>query len=151
MSSFFYMGWLMAYEEKRAWITLVVSVVTYAVYAAVTVGRAGPVPLAEVPYAATLLWSIGAAIAALIVMNIVVGAASSDHARTDARDREINRLSDYMGQSFVVVGGVAALAMSLAELDHFWIANVIYLTFVLSAVLGSVAKIFAYRKGFQSW
>lgn len=151
MSSLFYMGWLMAYEEKRAWIMLVVSVAAYAVYAAVTLGRAGPVPLADVPYAATLLWTIGAAIAASIVLTIVVGAASSDRAKTDARDREISRLSDHIGQSFVVVGGVAALAMSLAELDHFWIANVIYLAFVLSAVLGSVAKIFAYRRGFQSW
>ena len=32
-----------------------------------------------------------------------------------------------------------------------WIANVIYLCFTLSAVVGSVAKIVAYRRGFQSW
>jgi hypothetical protein len=94
----------MAYEEKRAWIMLVVSVCAYLVYLVVITRRANPASLAEVPYAAALLWTIG-----------------------------------------------AALAMSLAELDHFWIANVIYLAFVLSAIIGSVAKIFAYRRGFQSW
>lgn len=71
--------------------------------------------------------------------------------KKDQRDREIYRFGEYIGQSFVVMGGVAALLMAMAEWDHFWIANVIYLAFVLSAMLGSVAKIVAYRRGFQPW
>ena len=67
--------------------------------------------------------------------------------KKDQRDREIYRFGEYIGQSFVVIGGVAALLMAMAEWDHFWIANVIYLAFVLSAILGSVAKIVAYRPG----
>jgi hypothetical protein len=35
--------------------------------------------------------------------------------------------------------------------DRFWIANVIYLCFFLSAVLGAATKIIAYRKGFPRW
>lgn len=50
-----------------------------------------------------------------------------------------------------MIGGVVALLMAMAEVQHFWIANVIYLTFVLSAILGSVAKVVAYRRGFQPW
>jgi hypothetical protein len=141
----------MAFEEKRAWIMLVVSVAAYAVYAAITAGRAGPVPLADVSYASTLLWSVGAAISVQIALNIAVGIASPKDAKKDQRDREIYRISEHIGQSFVVIGGVAALLMALAEVDHFWIANVIYLAFFLSAVLGSVARIFAYRRGFQTW
>lgn len=71
--------------------------------------------------------------------------------KKDQRDREIYRFGEYAGQSFVVIGGIAALLMAMAEVPHFWIANVIYLAFVLSAMLGSVAKIVAYRKGFQPW
>jgi hypothetical protein len=41
--------------------------------------------------------------------------------------------------------------MALAELDHFWIANAIYLAFVLSTIVASAAKIVAYRKGFRPW
>ena len=41
--------------------------------------------------------------------------------------------------------------MAMAEWDYFWIANVIYLCFVLSAILGSIAKIVAYRQGFPQW
>jgi len=107
-------------------------------------------PLTEVSYVSTLLWTIGAAIAASIVLHIVVAIASpKDADKKDQRDREINRFGEYTGQSFVVIGGVAALGMSMVELSHFWIANVIYLAFVLSSILGSAAKIVAYRRGFQ--
>lgn len=141
----------MAVEERRAWIMLVVAVVAYATYVAIVLGRAGSGPITEVPYQATLLWSIGLAIVANIVLHILFGGWRAGVANKDQRDREIGRLGDHIGQSFVVIGGVSALLLALGEAAHFWIANVIYLTFVLSAVVGSVAKIFAYRRGFQSW
>lgn len=139
----------MAFEEKRAWIMLVVTIAAYAVYVITVLGRSGEIPLAEVPYVSTMLWTIGGAILATIVLHIVVSTASSDE--KDQRDREIARFGDYIGMSFVVIGAVAALLMSMAEWNHFWIANAIYLGFVLSAILGSVAKLAAYRWGFQTW
>jgi hypothetical protein len=144
----FYMGAGVAIEEKRAWIMLVVTVCATAVYLAIVLGRAGP--LVDVPYVSPMLWTVGAAIVTSIVLNIAVAISSPTEAgKKDQRDREINRFGEYIGQSFVVIGGVAALVMAMAELDYFWIANVIYLGFTLSAVLGSIAKIVAYRRGFQ--
>ncbi|MFV2103208.1 hypothetical protein [Micromonospora sp. LOL_024] len=64
---------------------------------------------------------------------------------TDAR--EIGRLGDHVGQAFVVIGGVSALLMAVAQWQWFWIANMIYLCFVLSAAVGSLAKVIAYRSG----
>lgn len=142
----------MTFEEKLAWIMGVVAIVAYTAYAAIVLGRAEHTPLAEVSYVPTLLWTVGAAVVAAVVLETVVAFASPEDAkRKDQRDREITRFGEYTGQSFVVIGGVAALGMAMAELDHFWIANAIYLAFVLSAVLGSVAKIAAYRWGFQPW
>jgi hypothetical protein len=69
----------------------------------------------------------------------------------DARDRQIGQLGDYTGSSFVTIGAVAAMLMAIAGWDRFWIANVIYLCFFLSAILGSVTKIIAYRRPFQQW
>jgi hypothetical protein len=37
--------------------------------------------------------------------------------------------------------------MAMARWDYFWIANVIYLGFVLWAITGSVIKLVAYRRG----
>ena len=98
-----------------------------------------------------MLWTLGGAIVASIVLHIIVSMADGSGGKTGQRDRERNRLGDYIGQSFVVMGGSVALIMAMLEFGYFWIANAIYLTSVLSALLGSTAKIFAYRKGFHPW
>jgi hypothetical protein len=105
-----------------------------------------------VPYAGALLWSVAGAVAVSIALTVVVSAVWPDGANErDQRDREIHRLGQYFGQAFLVAGGVAALGMALADWDTFWIANVLYLGFVLSAVVGSIAELVAYRGGFQGW
>jgi hypothetical protein len=142
----------MSFDEKSAWIMGAAAVVSYGAYLAIILGCVGAMDLAEVRYVAPLLWTVGASVAASIALHAVIGIFSPrDAGKKDHRDREIYRFGEYIGQSFVVVGGVAALLMAMAEWDHFWIATVIYLTFVLSAILGSVAKIVAYRRGFQPW
>ena len=142
----------MTHQEKRAWIMLVVSAAAYAVYVAVILSRAGGHPLARVPYAAALLWTVGAAIGASIVAETALGAVNRGDSRLkDERDRQIGTLGDHVGSSFVVIGAVAAMLMAMAGWDRFWIANVIYLCFFLSAILSSVTKVIAYRKGLPQW
>ena len=142
----------MTHQEKRAWIMLVVSAAAYAAYAVVILTRAGGHPLARVPYAAVLLWTVGAAIAASVVAETALGVVNRGESRLkDERDQQIGRLGDYVGSSFVVIGAVAAMLMAMAGWDRFWVANVIYLCFVLSAVLSSATKIIAYRKTFPQW
>ena len=142
----------MSVSEKRAWIMVIVATVAYATYLAIVLGQAGGRPLAAVSYQWTLLWSVGGAILSSILLDILSSSfAPKSAAEKDQRDREINRLGDYIGQSFLVIGAVTALILALIEVAPFWIANAIYLGFVLSAIVGSVAKIIAYRRGFQTW
>ena len=142
----------MSFEEKNTWIYAVVSVAAFVAYVIVILGRAEGGPLADVPYVGPMLWTIGAAIVASIVGRIAVAIAWPKEAdKTDQRYKEINRFGEYIGQSLVMVGAVLALVLSMAEVDYFWISNELYLLFVLSAVLGSIAKIVAYRRGFQPW
>ncbi|MFI7129426.1 hypothetical protein ACIBQ1_27265 [Nonomuraea sp. NPDC050153] len=142
----------MASEERSAWVMLVVSVCGYGAYLAVILSRARTIPLTDVPYVAPLLWSVGGAIVGSILLVIVVSMfAPGDAGKKDQRDREIYRYGEYAGQSFLVAGAIAALLMAMAELDHFWIANTLYLAFVLQAVLSSIVKIVAYRRGLPSW
>ncbi|GIJ20515.1 hypothetical protein [Micromonospora lutea] len=142
----------MTHQEKRAWIMLVVSAVAYAVYVTVVLSRVDDGRLTSTPYAAALLWTIGGAIAASIVVEIAMGVANPRASRvSDDRDREIGRLGDHVGQAFVGIGAVSAMLMALAQWHWFWIANVIYLCFVLSAVIGSLAKVIVYRRGVPQW
>ena len=138
--------------EKRAWIRLGTAIAAYATYLVLILTRDDGVPLAEVPYVAALLWTIGGAIVVSIVLDILVSILSPrDAGQADQRDREIGRFGDTVGQSFVVIGGVAALLMALLQLPYFWIANAVYLAFVLSAVLGGIARLVAYRRGLPQW
>jgi hypothetical protein len=139
-------------EEKRAWVMVVVSTVSYATYVVIILGRARTVPLAEVPYVATLLWTLGVAMVAAIVLHIAVTMLWPDQiGKKDQRDKEIHRYGEYAGQSFLVAGALAAMVLAMAEAAHFYIANVLYLGFVLSSILGSVLKIIAYRRGMPTW
>jgi hypothetical protein len=142
----------MSFDEKNAWAFLVISFVAYASYVMIVLGRAAGDALTTVDYIPVLIWTIGAAIVAGILSSIVIGITSPRGAdKSDQRDREISRFGDHVGQSFVVIGAVAAMVLALFAADYFWIANVVYLCFVLSALLGSVAKLVAYRRGFQTW
>jgi predicted membrane channel-forming protein YqfA (hemolysin III family) len=129
----------MTSEERRAWSLAATSLIAYVVYLFVLLSGAAYVP--------ALLWTVGGA----VVVNIAVDISFGRGQRADQRDREIGRFGDHIGQSMVIAGAVAAMLLALFEARYFWIANVIYLAFVLSAILGSTAKIFAYRRGFHPW
>jgi hypothetical protein len=142
----------MSYQERSAWASGVIAVLGYAAYLAVVLTRAAGGPLTAVPYAGPLLVSVGAAVVAGIVTGVVLGAlAGAERGVRDEREREIERLGTRVGQAFLVLGGVAGLALALAEADRFWIANALYLGFVASAVLSAVARVAASRSGAGPW
>ena len=138
----------MSYDEKGTWVYLVTSAGAYVVYLVIILGRVLRTPVAEVPYVSVLLWTVGASIVASVVGRTIVETASpSESRRSDVRDKEIYRFGEYASRWFVVGGAAAAFFMALAKVDYFWIANVIYLGFVLWAVAGSAVKLVAYRRG----
>ncbi|MBG6237675.1 fermentation-respiration switch protein FrsA (DUF1100 family) [Mycetocola sp. CAN_C7] len=142
----------MSSEEKSAWVLLVVSIAGYATYAAIVAVQAASVPLLETAWVTTMLWTIGGGIVGGIVFTIIAGMFSpKDAGKKDQRDREITRFGDSVGQSFVVIGAVTALILAMVEAPYFWIANAVYLAFVLSAFLGSIARVIAYRRGLPTW
>ena len=138
----------MSYEEKGVWVYLVSSAGAYLVYLVIIIGRLQDTPVAEVPYAWVLLWTTVASVVASTVGRTLVEAASpSESRRRDVRDKEIYRFGEYASRWFIVGGAAAAFFMAIAKWDYFWIANVIYLGFVLWAVAGSAARLIAYRRG----
>ena len=138
----------MSYEEKGTWVYLVSSAVAYLVYLVIIIGRLQGTPVSQVSYAWVLLWTTLASIAASTVGRTLVEAARpSESRRRDVRDKEIYRFGEYASRWFIVGGAAAAFFMAVAKWDYFWIANVIYLGFVLWAVAGSAARLIAYRRG----
>jgi hypothetical protein len=144
----------MPIAQKRAWAMMVVSALAYVVYVVLVVTNLQD-PVSDTPYVVPLLGTIGGSVAATVLAEIgfAVSARREGKAalRTDERDRDIDRFGNHVGQAFIVIGAIAALIMAVLQWPYFWIANVIYLAFVLSAVLGSAARLAAYRQSFQPW
>lgn len=138
----------MSYEEKGTWLYLVVSMAGYVVYLALVLPRMAGTPIGDVEYIAPMLWTIVGAIVAAIVLRIVVEIVwPSDEHRGDQRDRDIARAGDRVGYAFLVAGALGALVLAWLDADGFWIANAIYLGFVLMALASATVKLVAYRRG----
>ena len=138
----------MSYEEKSTWVYAAVAVVIPVIYFATILPQLATTPVADIAYQAPLLAAVGGAILAAIVAAIVLAiAAPSEAGKSDQRDRDVGRFGEYVGGSVTAVLAVVPFLLSIAEVDWFWIANSLYLAFVVGAFVGAVAKIWAYRRG----
>ena len=43
---------------------------------------------------------------------------------------------------------VGVLALTMLQYEYFWIANALYLSFVVATLVSSVVKLVAYHRGF---
>lgn len=145
----------MSAHERSAWLYGTIAVAGYATYLVLLFAAASGGPLEEAPYRepliATVVGSIVAGIVLTIVLNIAIGILGGRGAqRVDVRDQEISQLGERVGNAPLVIAAVGALVLALVEADGFWIANTLYLGFVLSAVLGTVARLAVYRGGMRA-
>jgi hypothetical protein len=139
----------MSFEEKGTWLYAVIAVALPVIYFATILGQLPNTTVTEIDYQGLLLAAIGATIALAIVGMIVIAIASpSDAGKADQRDKEINRLGEYVGGIVLAIGMVVPLGLALAEAPHFWIANAMYLMFSLAALVGTTVKLVLYRRGF---
>lgn len=138
----------MTFEEKGKWVYLVSSIVGFMVYASIILSRAQDMPIAEVPYVSTLLWVIGIGIVVTIVGQIAIAISKPSEAdKKDERDKNINRFGEYVGGIVLGFAMIVPFGLALAEFDHFWVANAMYSALLLAAVVSSIVKIVAYRRG----
>lgn len=144
----------MAYMERTIWAQLIASVIGLVVYLALIVPQLITTPVGEIAW----VWPMVGTIAGGIVLSIVLSIAWGIVARmrdpelehtADQRDREIERFGERVGQGFLAIGAIGALILAMVEAPWFWIGNALFLGFFLSAALGGMARLGAYRRGFQ--
>lgn len=142
----------MVYEERNMWSTLVASVIGVIVYVVVVLQQAAGGPLTETDWWPAMLWTIGGSIVGAIVVSIVWGILAGTRdpdgvGRSDERDREISRMGSQVGQAFLVLAGLGVIVLCSFQAHWFWIANTMFFGFALSAVVGGIAGVIAYRRG----
>jgi hypothetical protein len=139
----------MSFEEKSTWAYGVIAIALAVIYFVMVLGQLPQVAAGDIAFQVPLVAAIGATIGLTILAHIVVAIAAPDDAgKRDQRDKDINRYGEYVGGLVLGVAAIVPLILAMAEADHFWIANTIYLAFILSATAGSIVKIVAYRRGF---
>ena len=139
----------MSFEEKGAWVYAATVLALPVIYFATILGQLQTTAVTEIDYQGRLLAAVGATIALTIVAMIGIGIASPEEAgKSDQRDKEINRLGEYVGGATLGVGMIVPFGFALAEVAHFWIANAMFLVFVVAGLVGTIVKLIAYRRGF---
>lgn len=142
----------LSFEEKIAWGGLIVAIVHGIVYMSVLLTRAVTTPMPETPYVDALLWSLGAGIIAMIILSIVVASTSGRDGRaSDVRDKQITARAEFTARGVLVAVALGAMILAMLEREGFWIANLLYLGFLLSSLLETVTKIALYRRGVPAW
>ena len=139
----------MSYIEKNTWLFGLIAIAAYLTYVVLVVSQ-GTSRIEEADYVWPMIGTIGGAIAAGILGGIVLAIVrpAENRGNPDARDKQIEHTGARVGYSFVIIGGVGAIVLAMVEADHFWIANLLYLAFVLSGVLSTITRVVIYRRGF---
>ncbi|MBD8012124.1 hypothetical protein B4U78_012300 [Microbacterium esteraromaticum] len=142
----------MVYHERVAWAQLIASVITLTGYIAVLLMQSRGGDISTVDWLPPMLWTIGAGIALSIVISILWGIAAGlrdpqSATASDIRDRDISRLGGRVEHSFLVIAGLGVIALCAAGAELFWIANTMFLGFAVSALVGGIARVTAYRRG----
>lgn len=138
----------MTHDERGAWLFGASVLLAYGVYLAIVVPRTWGRSVADVAYEAALLATFGSAILAGIILWVLLGrGGQGGETFRDARDHEITAYGERAGQGVVALAAMVALGLALRAVEPFWIANVLYLGFVLAALVSSLARIAAYRWG----
>ncbi|MFI9550812.1 hypothetical protein [Nonomuraea endophytica] len=139
----------MSTEEKRVWVYAAVALAIPVVYFTVVLRQLPGADVTRITYIPALLTAIGVAVLANIVASIATAiAAPKEAGLKDERDAGIRRYGQRAEYYVLAVGVVGVFALTLAGAAHFWIANALYLAFVLSALASAIARIVAYRRGF---
>lgn len=142
----------MVYHERVAWSTLIASVAGVAVYAVLVFRQADGGELARVDWLPAMLWAIGGSILASILLSIlwgIVAGLRDPEAATasDIRDLDIGRMGSRVEHAILIIAGLGVIALCAVGADVFWIANTMFLGFAVSAIVGGIARVIAYRRG----
>ena len=142
----------MVYEERNVWTSLVVSTIGVIVYTVIVLQAAAGGPVENVDWVPIMLWTIGLSIGISIVVSILWGIIAGMRdpdgvGKSDQRDRDISAMANRVGYAFTVIAGLGVIVLSAFEADWFWIANCMYYGFALSAIIGGIASVIAYRRG----
>jgi hypothetical protein len=139
----------MSFEEKGTWFFLFVTIVVDGIYFAIVLGQVGETLVTEIEYIRPMIIAAVAMIVSMILGYILIAISKPSEAdKKDERDSNINRRGEAFAYNVYAVATLLPLVLTMMEVEHFWIANAIFLAGGLGAIASSVVKLYGYRRGF---
>jgi hypothetical protein len=150
----------MSFEQKLTWVNTATTVIVVAVYAWIVGGQIAAGPVADIAYqkpmiiavcamiVLTIAGAIATAIGTAVGIEISGKGSVDDIDRKDERDVHINRRGDLVGYYVSSVLMLGAFTLTMLEFPHFWIANAMFVAFVIAGLSSSAVKLVAYHRGF---
>lgn len=141
-------GLVVSFQAKSTVVTMIAMVGAYGWYG-VTVSRlATDSPVSAISYQ-PLVFIVAVPLVVLATIgHIAISALNPSEAdSSDERDREIARRGGVVGGWVVSAAALAALFASMAELDYFWLAQLLIAGLVLAELADGAWRLVLYRRG----
>jgi uncharacterized ion transporter superfamily protein YfcC len=136
----------MSRDEAENWIFALVSLVSTITYLAILIPRSIGTAVTDVAFVAPLAWTAAIGAAVGFGAAAVLRAAWPKQGRVrDERDKEIVLIGQYVGSGMVTIGAMAALVLSCLEVDRYWVANSLFVGFLLGGLFTALTKVGAYH------
>jgi hypothetical protein len=137
----------MAFREKTAWISVLITLAIYGSYFATLASAFRSGDGSE--FFGLLIETMIAFVVAFVVMSVAAAilAPKDANAPADERDRLIGLKSERVAYYAVSAGAVTGMWFAFFGWSGFWIANVLFLALALAELAKETTRIVLYRVG----
>lgn len=139
-----------SFEERNQWIGAGIGLAAIFTYVAIIMVRAQDVPLVDVSWELPMLATVLAGGAVYAVVYFATRARFTAGTPRDSRDTEIDRFGEVTGKGLVSIAVIVAIVLLARDIDPFWVAHTLFFGSYLSSLVGTLARIGAYREGIPS-
>ncbi len=139
----------MSFRNKSALVTIVALLVASIVYVVSLLTAAAGAPIVDVTYQPYLIGFVIVLVIVSVVGQIAVAVRSPKEATAprDERERLITWRAGSVSAYVLEVGAFLAIALAMAQVDWFWIANTVLALWVLAEIVDGAVQLTLSRRG----
>ena len=139
----------MSFRNKSALVTIVALLVASIVYVVSLLTAAAGAPIVDVAYQPYLIGFVIVLVIVSVVGQIAVAVRSPKEATAprDERERLITWRAGSVSAYVLEVGAFLAIALAMAQVDWFWIANTVLALWVLAEIVDGGVQLTLSRRG----
>lgn len=139
----------MTFQEKSTAILVGLLLLIYGWYTLDVFSMASHTPVQDIDYHPMLLGMVGLFVVLAVIAHILIFVINPNESDTpDERDKLLRLRGDRVASLITGAGVLGAIALSMTNAAHFWIAHALLAALVLGEIFRGVYVLIGYRRGF---